>query len=90
MHDVFTRFANACGVIGDALTVKDMLALTEFGSQERMELLERREPGMRFPPLLHVILQAEMELLPSLFSLTSHLPCHDVLLYGICKSIEGY
>ena len=57
MHDVFTRFAIAWVVIGDALTVKDMLALTEFGSQERMELLERRETGMRFPPLLQVVLQ---------------------------------
>ena len=28
--------------------MKDMLALTEFGSQERMELLERREIKMGF------------------------------------------
>ena len=57
MHDVFTRFAIAWVVIGDALTVKDMLALIEFGSQERVGLLERRETGMRLPPLLHVVLQ---------------------------------
>ena len=51
MFDRFTQFAHAC-VIGDAATVRRMLALTQFGSRERMELLEQRETGMRFPPLI--------------------------------------
>lgn len=48
--DALTSFAYACA-IGDISTVEQMLKATDFGSEDRMHLLERRETGMRFAPI---------------------------------------
>ncbi len=49
-YNGFTEFGYACA-IGDASTVLRMLRQTEFGSKERMKLLEFRETGMRLAPI---------------------------------------
>jgi hypothetical protein len=46
----FSPFGYACAT-GDVSKVEHMLKVTETGSEERMQLLERRETGMRFSPL---------------------------------------
>ena len=46
----FSPFGNACAT-GDVSKVENMLKVTETGSEERRQLLERRETGMRFSPL---------------------------------------
>lgn len=54
VDDGFSPFARACG-LGNAQAVIDMINATEEGSEERMQLLERRETGMRLTPLLITI-----------------------------------
>mmetsp|Transcript_12145 Transcript_12145/g.14126 ORF Transcript_12145/g.14126 Transcript_12145/m.14126 type:complete len:578 (+) Transcript_12145:128-1861(+) len=47
----FSPFAFACAT-GNVSVVKQMLLATKFDSIERKNLLERRETGMRYPPII--------------------------------------
>lgn len=49
-----TPFAMMC-CLGNATAVEKAIKLTAEGSEERMQLVERRETGMRFTPLLLAI-----------------------------------
>jgi len=96
-YDGFSKFALACGT-GNISVVKEMLEETNFGSEERMHLLERRETGMRFAPLCLTVALYKAKSHVSMRLMTpvsqmNHMAVFKLLLrYGAvpdCKELTG-
>ena len=96
-YDGFSTFALACGT-GNISVVKKMLEETNFGSEERMHLLERRETGMRFAPLCLTVALCKSKphvsmRLKTPVSQMNHMAVFKLLLrYGAtpdCKELTG-